>query len=85
MEVLIQICGWTGTAMIVGAYYCVSNKKLDPQGRTYQWLNLVGSAGVGVNVFHQKAWPALALEIIWGVIAILTLIRAAKRKPTQSE
>ena len=79
-ELFIQICGWTGTALIVGAYYFVSDKKLDPAGKTYQLLNLIGSAGVGVNVFYQKAWPAVALEVVWGAIAVATLIRIRKQR-----
>jgi hypothetical protein len=79
-ELFVHICGWAGMALIVGAYYLVSDKKLDPAGRMYQWLNLVGSAGVGVNVFYQKAWPAFTLEIVWGAIAIGTLVRYKKSK-----
>jgi hypothetical protein len=78
IEVLVQTCGWIGMAMIVGAYYMVSNKKLDPVGNTYQWLNLVGSAGVGVNVFYQKAWPALTLEVVWGLIAVIAIWKNRK-------
>jgi hypothetical protein len=79
LEILIQTIGWIGTALIVWAYYQVSNKKIDPVGKYYQWLNLVGAAGVGVNVFHQQAWPAFALEVIWAGIAAAALIRCRKR------
>ncbi len=78
MEPLVHIFGWIGMVLIVLAYYLVSNKKLDPAGKTYQWMNLAGCLGVGVNVFYQKAWPAVALEIVWGLIAITALIRAWK-------
>ena len=81
-EIIVQICGWVGTALFVGAYYLVSDKKLDPAGGVYQWLNLVGSVCLGVNVFYQKAWPALALEIVWGAIAVSALLRSRKLKYT---
>jgi hypothetical protein len=74
-ELLIQICGWVGMALVIGAYYQVSAKKLDPAGRTYQLLNIIGSVGVGVNVFHQQAWPAVALQVVWGAIGIAALVR----------
>lgn len=79
MEILIHASGWTGTVLIVLAYYLVSNQKLDPVGRTYQLLNLVGSVGVGVTVFYQKAWPAVALEVVWSIIAIIALMKLSKR------
>lgn len=75
MEIFIHACGWVGTVLIVLAYYLVSNKKIDPAGFNYQLMNLVGSAGVGVTVFYQKAWPAVALEVVWGIIALMALLK----------
>lgn len=78
MEILIQILGWVGMFLIVFAYFLlVAFKKIDEDSRLYQAMNLLGAIGVGVNVFHQQAWPALALQIVWGIIAIITL---AKKK-----
>ncbi len=64
--------------MIVLAYFLVSTKKVDGQSKSYQTLNLVGAIAVGVNVLHQHAWPALALQIIWGIIAIVSIIKINK-------
>lgn len=75
METFIQIIGWIGTFLIVLAYFLVSYKKVDGSSKVYQAINLFGAIGVGVNVFHQQAWPAVALQAIWGIIAILALIR----------
>lgn len=70
--------GWIGTFLIVLAYFLVSTKKVDGQSKSYQTLNLLGAIAVGVNVLHQHAWPALALQIIWGIIAIVSLIETKK-------
>lgn len=75
---LMQIAGWAGTFLIILAYFLVSYKKIDAGSRIYQLINLLGAIGVGVNVFYQQAWPAVALQIIWGVIAIVALIRSRK-------
>ncbi len=79
MEVFIHISGWIGTVLIVWAYYLVSNQKLDPSGRKYQVMNLIGSIAVGINVFYLKVWAAVALEIVWSVIAIATLVKMRPR------
>ncbi len=71
----IQTIGWIGTFLIVFAYFLVSFKRIGAVDPRYQWMNLIGSAAVGVNVFHQQAWPAVGLEIIWAVIAVLALIK----------
>jgi hypothetical protein len=38
-------------------------------------MNLIGAIGVGINVFHQGAWPAVVLQVIWGIIAIAALFK----------
>ncbi len=78
METLIQIVGWVGTFLIVLAYFLVSYKKVDGSSKIYQAMNLLGAMGVGVNVFHQQAWPAVALQVTWGIIAIVALISKQK-------
>lgn len=75
MENIAQIVGWIGTFFIVLAYFLVSSKKVDGSNTYYQLINLFGAVGVGINVFYQQAWPALALQIIWGIIAITSLLR----------
>jgi hypothetical protein len=75
MDILIHIAGWAGMILIVLAYYLVSNKKLIPTGRLYQWMNLIGSASIGVHVLYQRAWAAVALEIVWALIAVVALLK----------
>lgn len=75
METLIQIIGWIGTFLIVFAYFLVSYKKVDGSSKIYQALNLFGAIGVGINVFYQQAWPAVVLQIVWGIIAIIALTK----------
>ena len=75
MEILIQISGWLGTILIVSAYFLLSRKKITGQSKTYQFLNLVGAVTLGIAVFHQGAWSALALNVVWATIAIVTLVK----------
>ena len=78
MENIAQIVGWVGTFLIVLAYFLVSYKKVDGSNKYYQLINLFGAVGVGINVFYQHAWPALALQIVWGIIAITSLLRSKR-------
>ena len=78
MEIIIQTVGWVGTFLIVFAYFLVSYKKVDGGSKIYQAINLLGAIGVGVNVFHQQAWPAVVLQVVWGIIAIIALIKKQK-------
>lgn len=78
METLIQIIGWVGTFLIVIAYFLISHKKVNGDSKIYQTINLLGAIGVGISVFYQRAWPALTLQIVWGIIAIIALVKSKK-------
>ncbi len=78
-EIFIQIAGWTGTFLIVMAYFLVSFKKIGPGKKAYQLMNLFGAIGVGVNVFYHQAWPALVMEIVWAAIAVFALINLTRK------
>lgn len=67
--------GWIGMVSMVSAYFLVSHKKLKSHDISYQLMNLFGAIGLGINVFYQRAWPALAFEVLWILIAITALIR----------
>lgn len=77
---LIQIIGWVGTILVVVAYILVSQKKLNSESRVYQLMNLFGAFFIGVNVWYQKAWPSLGLQVVWGGVAIFELIKMKLRK-----
>lgn len=76
METVIQIAGWTGTFLIVFAYFLlVAFKKIDKNNKAYQVMNLFGAIGIGINVFYHQAYPAVVLQVIWGIIAIVSLLK----------
>lgn len=75
-----EILGWTGALLILAAYFLVSTKKVSPTSVTYQLMNLFGAFGVGINVFIKGAYPSLAIEVVWGLIAVYGLYKAFKSK-----
>jgi len=75
MEIFAQVVGWLGASLVVLAYILVSSKKVKGSDTSYQALNLVGALGVGVNALHQHAWPSFAIQIVWGVIAVVALLQ----------
>lgn len=75
-----DIIGWIGAILLISAYFLVSNKKISPTSATYQLMNLLGAFGAGVNVFAKAAYPSLALETVWGGIALFGLYKALKKQ-----
>lgn len=70
----VDLLGWYGTVAILSAY-ALSSFDLLEQGLTYQLLNLTGAAGVGLVCWYKRAWQPLGLELVWGLIAALALVR----------
>ena len=77
-ELAFHLAGWVGTFLTLLAYVLVSFKKIDVISRTYQWLNLLGAVCLAAYVLNQHAWPALLLEVVWGSIAIVALIKVKR-------
>jgi hypothetical protein len=62
-------------ALILAAYALLSNGKMLARSALYQWMNLVGAAGLIVNSGWNSAWPSVTLNVIWLAIAVFALRR----------
>ncbi len=70
----INILGWYGVAAILGAYAFLNFGILQPKSLVYQVLNLTGAIGVGVDALNDKDWQPVVLNIVWAVVAIVSII-----------
>ena len=73
MPHFIEIFGWVASLIVLVAYFLVSNGKLSATSLTYQLLNIIGALGLFINAFHHKAFPLVALNLIWIVVGILAI------------
>lgn len=78
MKLAIDIIGWIGAAGVLLAYALVSMGRIPPASYTYQWLNLVGAAGLAVNTVYYAAYPSTALNVVWAGIAVYAIGNLAK-------
>lgn len=74
----VEVAGWAGASMILGAYLLVSMGRLEGRSPLFQWLNLAGAAGFVINSGFHGAWPSAILNIIWIGIATVTLWRISR-------
>jgi len=73
-----DILGWIGMVLVLVAYLLLSSNKID-NGKTYQVLNLFASIFMAIGLLPKNAWFSFALQIIWGVIAVISLIKILKK------
>ena len=74
-NILIDIVGWIGAAVLLLAYGLVSTRKTEADSAGYQWLNLAGSALLIVNSFFYGAYPSSGVNLVWICIAFYSLFR----------
>ncbi len=74
---LIEIIGWIGSVLIVGAYFLNINGRLKSTSPVYILSNLIGGIFFTINTFQHRAYPSMVVNIIWVIIAIAAI---AKKK-----
>lgn len=72
---LVQSIGWYGVLAILFAYTLSSLGWLSNQGVVYTLLNLTGSVAVAIEAASKRDRQPVVLNVIWGLIALLSLVR----------
>ena len=83
MKVAVEVIGWVGAALILGAYALLSTGRLRAESLTYQLMNILGAAGFVVNSGWNGALPSAAMNVVWMGIGIYAL-RQRRRVPVKA-
>lgn len=70
-----EIAGWYGTIAILVAYVLVSFNMISGNGLVFQLLNLTGAIGIIAIASYKKVRQSIVLNIFWGIVAIVALVR----------
>jgi hypothetical protein len=79
MKLAVEVIGWAGAALILGAYALLSFGKLRAESVSYQLMNILGAAGFVVNSGWNGALPSAAMNVIWIGIGLYALRQ--RRRP----
>jgi hypothetical protein len=79
MKLAIEIIGWTGAALILGAYALLSVGKLRAETLTYHVMNILGAAGFVINSGWNGALPSAAMNVVWIGIGVYAVSQLRKR------
>lgn len=77
-EIIATTFGWVGAIAAVSAYGSVTAKRISPDSATFQILNLIGAAFLGVSAYAVGAVPSAIVNIVWitiGFFALRTIAR----------
>lgn len=73
-----DIVGWIGMVLVLIAYALLSTDKIK-NGILYQLLNLIAGIFMAIGLFPKNAWFSFTLQIIWAIIALITIFKIRKR------
>ena len=79
-EIAVEVAGWTGALLILGAYGLLTAGKLTGRSLAYQVMNVVGAAGFIINGWWHGAIPSTALNVIWMLIGAIASWRILKSR-----
>lgn len=72
---LSELLGWYGVGAILIAYFLNTFGLLNTSSLYYSILNLTGALGIIVDAWKQKNYQPVVLNIVWGLVALIALIR----------
>jgi hypothetical protein len=73
MKFAVEVIGWVGAALILGAYALLSSGRLKSASLSYHLMNILGAAGFVVNSGYNGALPSAAMNLIWIGIGVYAL------------
>jgi hypothetical protein len=80
--IVVNVVGWMGMALLIGAYALVTTGRILGPSLTFQVMNLLGGAALMINSAYYGAWPSAVLNVVWVVIGVVGLNRARLRRPS---
>lgn len=72
---LIEIIGWIGTILIVGAYFLNINGKIKSTAVPYILANLVGGILFSIYTYAHRTWPNMVVNVVWVLIALAAIVK----------
>jgi hypothetical protein len=79
VKLAIEIIGWLGAALILGAYALLSANRLRAESVTYHLMNILGAAGFVINSGYNGALPSAVMNVIWIGIGVYALAQMRRR------
>lgn len=80
----IDIIGWVGGVLVLVAFALISTGRVDKNNTLYHWINILGALCLIVNTGYLKAYPSMAVNVVWVAVAVFALFRIKKTSPLKT-
>jgi lipoprotein signal peptidase len=79
-NMLVTIISWASALTVLTGFLLISQGKVKSDNQLYLSLNFFGSLGLAFSAFSTKTYAFVLLNTVWGLVALITLLRARKTK-----
>lgn len=76
---IAQFIGLTGAAMVLYAYFMISQRKWSEQQKIYHITNIVGAGCILFSLAFNFNIAAFVIQIFWIIIGVLGLIKLMRQ------
>lgn len=84
-ESLVNVLGFTGGFLQLGAVLAVSRGYLSNTSSLYHFISLLGSSGLLLNAFYYGARPAVVVNLIWMGMNVVGMIEGVSNQAVLAE
>lgn len=78
--VVLDGAGWLGGIAVAVAYVLVATRRLSPDARMFQLLNIVGGVLLTITTVYRQALPNTVINLVWIVFGVYALVTARRRR-----
>lgn len=72
---MIKIIGWIGALLLIGVYTLTVLGYLLPANPLYLLANFIGALCIGVQVYADRNYSNLILQLFWAGIALFGILK----------
>lgn len=80
MELMLEIAGWCGGAMVGLAFALVSTGRIQAQTRIFQLLNVAGGVLLTGTALQHGAVSNAVIDLVWVIFGVYALVVARARR-----
>lgn len=80
IDILFDVIGMSGTALVVGAFFLLQLEKASPESLTYNLMNLSGAILLLISLCYNFNLASFVIEIFWIAASLIGLYKYFKAK-----
>lgn len=84
IDILFDVIGMTGTALVVGAFFMLQLGKAQPTGIVYNLMNLSGAILLLFSLCYNFNLASFVIELFWIAASLIGLYKYFKGKRIQA-